>query len=144
MDDAGQAGRPAGALLSLASVHGPDQALRAALAEARDGLPLPIGFLNSQPGQVLPALARHLGWHGDGRCLSTRNPATALWLAGLRAGADGLLLGWVDEDAPGRSEWLRLAPATTSAPLRPARFDALADTAVRHVAADADTLWIAS
>src|SRR5262245_49766464 len=54
--DAGESRLPASTLLSVASLHGPDQALRAALAEAREDLPLPIGFLQSQPSQLLPVL----------------------------------------------------------------------------------------
>ncbi len=142
LDAAGERTLATDALLSVASVHGPDIALRASLAEAREGPPLPIGFLNSQPGQVLPALARYLGWQGDGRCLSTREPAAALWLAGVRAGAGGMLIGWVDEDAPGRSEWLRLQAAEPGADMRPGDFAALRDPALQFVAADAGRLWV--
>ena len=110
LDNAGEAYLPAGALLSLSSLHGPDIALRAALDQARDGVPMPIAFLASQPSQALPALAHYLGWQGNGRCLTTRDPSLALQLACLEAGADGMLVGWVDEDAPGKSIWLRLSP----------------------------------
>ena len=143
MDDAGEATLDEAALLTVSSVHGPDAALRQALAEAREGPPLPIGFLNSQPGQVLPALARHLRWRGDGRCLTSRDPATALWLASPRAGAGGLLAGWVDEDAPGRSDWLRLVPAANGPALRRGHFDDLRDPSMTCVGADADGVWIA-
>ena len=112
LDKAGEADLPAGALLSLSSLHGPDIALRRALEQAREGAPMPITFLNSQPSQALPALAQYLGWQGNGRCLTTRDPLLALHLACLEAGADGMLIGWVEEDAPGTSIWLRLMPTT--------------------------------
>jgi hypothetical protein len=143
LEDAGETRLPDAALLTLSTLHGPDIALRAALAEAADGLPLPIGFLVSQPGQVLPALAHYLQWHGDARCLSTRQPQTALHLACLEAGAAGLLAGWVDEDTPGRSTWLRLVPATAPAGLQAAGFAQLADPANRFLSFTAGVLHVA-
>lgn len=124
LDDAGETTLPDGALISVASPHGPEQALRAALADAHDDLPLPIGFMQSQPSQLLPILAQHLRWHGDGRCLTTRDPLVALHLATCEMGSPtgnsgddtdhaGLLLGWIDETAGGASRWLRLEPAET-------------------------------
>ena len=135
LDNAGETDLPGCALLSLSSLHGPDIALRAALAQMHDGVPMPITFLNSQPSQALPALAQYLGWQGNGRCLTTRDPLLALQLACLEAGPDGLLAGWVDEDAPGTSIWLRLSPTdagntafetATFAMLEEARFNVLA------------------
>ena len=144
LDDAGETRLPDAALLSLCTLHGPDIALRAALAEARDGLPLPIGFLTSQPGQVLPALARYLDWHGEGRCLSSRAPALALQLACVEAGPGGLLAGWVDEDEAGRSQWLRLLPEPGPAPsLVCGAFETLADPAVTHLALSGAQLHLA-
>lgn len=113
LDSAGETRLPDDALLSVSTLHGPDIALRAALAEAQSGLPLPIGFLTSQPGQVLPALARYLDWHGEGRCLSCRAPALALQLACVEAGPAGLLAGWV-----GRG---RTGPQPVAAPAARAR-----------------------
>ena len=135
LDNAGETDLPGDALLSLSSLHGPDIALRAALEQMHDGVPMPITFLNSQPSQALPALAQYLGWQGNGRCLTTRDPVLALQLACLEAGPDGMLLGWVDEDAPGTSIWLRLSPTdaghsafetATFALLEEARFTVLA------------------
>lgn len=135
LDSAGETDLPGDALLSLSSLHGPDIALRAALEQMHDGVPMPITFLSSQPSQALPALAQYLGWQGNGRCLTTRDPLLALQLACLEAGTDGLLAGWVDEDAPGTSLWLRLSPADTGnsvfktatfAMLEDARFTVLA------------------
>lgn len=136
---AGETTLPSDALLSVASLRGPNAALLDALREAREGLPLPIGFLNSQPSQLLPALARYLAWQGDGRCLTTRDPADALRLGVLEAGPAGALLGWVDEAGPGgepgKSLWLRLVPAAPGDfALRPGRFDELAGPAAGHLA----------
>ncbi|MDP5240955.1 beta-ketoacyl synthase N-terminal-like domain-containing protein [Uliginosibacterium sp. 31-16] len=128
--DAGETTLPAGTLLSLASLLGPDQALRAALVEARDGQPMPLGFLQSQPNQALAHLAKALNWRGDARCLTTRDPLAALRLACSRAGPGGVLLGWVAEDGEGSSQWLRLLPVADGdyAPL-PTSLDALGDPA---------------
>lgn len=137
MDDAGEPILPSNALLSVATLHGPDLALRAALIEAQDGLPLPIAFLNSQPGQVLPALAHHLLWQGDGRCIASRDPVTTLILALASVAPGGLLLGWVDEDGPGRSLWLRLVMDNAPrVPLRRLDFGELADPGITHIALD--------
>ncbi|MEZ5653707.1 MAG: hypothetical protein R3E87_24510 [Burkholderiaceae bacterium] len=144
LDDAGEATLPTSARLSIASAHGPDVALRASLADATDGLPLPIGFLKSQPNQVLTALARRLGWHGDARCLATRGRATALWLAGQRAAPGGLLLGWVDEDEPATSDWLRVHPHTPPCPLRSGSFGELSDINIDLIAADTHVLHVGS
>lgn len=132
LDQAGEAQLPANALLSLSSLKGPDIALRNALAQAAEGVPMPIIFLNSQPAQALPALAQYLGWQGNGRCLTTREAALALQLVCLEAGSDGLLAGWVDEDAPGKSIWLRLHSVEADAALfHDADFAALAESRVR-------------
>lgn len=145
LDDAGEARLPDAALLTLATVRGPDIALRAALVEARDSLPLPIGFLTSQPSQALPALARYLGWRGDGRCLASRDALATLQLACADAGPAGALAGWVDEGNPLNSLWLRLLPAPEAAsrPTRPASFAELADPVLAVLAFDAGGLRVA-
>lgn len=131
LDDGGETQLPAAALLSLSSANGPLTALRDALAMARNELPMPIGFLQSQPGLVLPVLAQHLGWSGNGRCLTTRDPLSALWLACAEADpAGGVLLGWVEE---GDGRWLRAVPdAAAPRPLCPAAFDRLFTPDCRH------------
>ncbi len=137
LDSAGETRLPGGALLSLSSLHGPDIALRAALEQMGEGVPMPITFLNSQPSQALPALAQYLGWQGNGRCLTTRDPVRALQLACLEAGADGMLLGWVDEDAPGASIWLRLSPTEAgNTAFETANFALLEDTRFTVLAFD--------
>lgn len=130
MGDAGEERLDNEALLSVSSLHGPDRALRAALQEAREGLPLPIGFLNSQPNQVLPTLSQYLAWQGNGRSLSSRDPLATVHLATLEAGSAGMLLGWVDEDAPGQSFWLRVAPVDGAVALRPGTFADLGDESI--------------
>jgi len=110
---------PADTLVSLASPQGPKRALHDSLAEAQDGQPLPLGFLQGQGNQALAHLCKALGWRGDARCLTTRDPLDALRLACQSRPEGGLLLGWVSEDAPLSSQWLRLVPVTgqTCAPL---------------------------
>ncbi|MDQ7988231.1 MAG: hypothetical protein REI09_01245 [Candidatus Dactylopiibacterium sp.] len=119
--DAGETRLPEAALVSVASLHGPDRALRDALAQLReDGLPLPLGFLQSQPNQLLAHFCAATGWQGDARTLGTRAPLDALRIA-TQGAADELLLGWVDEDGKhghvACSRWLRLRrqPADASA-----------------------------
>ena len=143
LDQAQEADLPAEVLLSLSSLHGPDIALRAALDQAKDDVPLPIAFLSSQASQVLPTLARYLGWQGNGRCLSTRYPVQALHLACLESRASGMLIGWVDEDAPGMSLWLRLVPAAPTHPVfLPARFAMLADPQFNYLTFDGRQLQL--
>ncbi|HET6720283.1 MAG TPA: hypothetical protein VFH22_11580 [Rhodocyclaceae bacterium] len=121
LDEAGETTLPASALLSLSSLSGPETVLLGSVQNLASELPMPIAFLQSQPGQVLPVLAQHLRWSGNGRCLTTRDPVDALRLACLEADpAGGLLLGWVDEASGGKSLWLRAA-ATASAERTPNR-----------------------
>lgn len=144
LDAAGETQLPAGALLTVSSLHGPDRALRTALEQARLDTPLPIAFLASQASQVLPALAHALGWSGNGRCLTSRDPVATLHLACLEAGSSGLLAGWVDEDAAGTSLWLRLVPAADVPPgLRPADFGELAAPDATRLAFEAGRLLLA-
>ena len=82
-------------------------------------------------GGGIAALGQYLGWQGNGRFLTTREPALALLLACLEAGEDGLLAGWVDENAPGMSVWLRLQSVEADAALfHHADFAALADNQI--------------
>lgn len=121
LDEAGETSLPTSALLSLSSWRGPETVLLGSVQNLASELPMPIAFLQSQPGQVLPVLAQHLRWSGNGRCLTTRDPVNALRLACFEADpAGGFLLGWVDESAGGKSLWLRAA-ATRSAELASAR-----------------------
>ena len=143
LDQADEQNLPAGAMLSLSTLNGPDIALRSALDQAREGAPMPITFLNSQPAQALPALAQYLGWQGNGRCMTTREPGLALRLACLEAGSKGLLAGWVDENAPGKSIWLRLQSVEADAGLfHNADFAVLAESRVTLLTFDGMQLQV--
>lgn len=143
LDDAHEDPLPADALLSLSSLHGADIALRAALEQAKDDVPLPIAFLASQASQVLPTLAHYLGWQGNGRCVTTRDPLQALHLACLEARAGGMLIGWVDEDAPGMSLWLRLvATERATTDFQAAHFAMLADSQFNYLTFDGRQLLL--
>lgn len=91
---------------------------------------MPITFLNSQPSPALSALAHFLGWQGNGRCMTMRDPALMLQLACMEASNMGVLASWVDEAAPGKSVWLRLVFATANQALHNADFAALEDTRI--------------
>jgi hypothetical protein len=134
IDAAGEKKLSNSALLSLCSIHGPYIALRTALVQAREDALLPIAFLSSQPSQVLPVLAQHLGWSGNGRGMATRDPALALRMAALEAGDAGMLIGWVEENGPGKSIWLRLTQTTRETPLQAATFAELANTQFTQLA----------
>ena len=113
LDAAGEPGLPAGAMLRVASLVGPLEAIRAIVAQGATGLPMPFSFMQSQPSQMLAALSQHLRWQGDGRMVVGRDPDALLSLAQLeceseRAAPEGLLFGWVEEGR--RSEWWRLRP----------------------------------
>jgi hypothetical protein len=111
LDAAGEDTLPPGALLCVASLLGPADVTREAIAQAAGGLPKPFSFLQSQPSQMLAALCQHLRWNGDARFMFTRDPAALMRLVMLESGPAGALLGWVEEGAEGRaprSEWWRL------------------------------------
>lgn len=118
--DAGETTLPADALVRVCSMKGPVGAIGAVLDEAQSDLPLPFGFLQSQPSQMLAALAAALGWQGDAAFVVMRDPLALTALAAAQAGSRGLLLGWVEE-APATSCWLRLVPsAAPPTPFEPA------------------------
>jgi hypothetical protein len=116
LDIAGEATLPSGAALRVGSLFCSNSATRSSVEQCRSGLPMPFGFLQSQPSQMLAALSQHLGWQGDARFVACRDPAAVLAL--VRSEADhptGLLLGWVEEGndergLPMRCEWWRLLP----------------------------------
>lgn len=100
---------PPGTLLRVASLSGPRQATQALIQQAATtGLPMPFSFMQSQPSQMLSALARPLGWSGDARFVLARDPVALLALARRESGPDGALIGWVEEDLATR--WWRLVP----------------------------------
>ena len=112
LDLAGEETLAPGALLIVASLRGPMTATRTAIAQAHQGgLPMPFTFLQSQPGQMLAGLCRHLPWRGDARFVLSRDEQVLLDLVRRETGPAGVLLGWVDEGAAPRSEWWRMLPA---------------------------------
>lgn len=112
--DAGESALPQQAGLLVTSHKGPLAATQAVLEQEREGLPMPLTFLQTQPSQMLAVLAAGLRWSGDARFIAARQPQSLLRLAATQSGAHGVLLGWVDEDQGGNSAWLRLLPCVVS------------------------------
>lgn len=106
---AGEATLPGEALVRVCSLRGSASAIGQVLEQAGSDLPLPFSFLQSQPSQMLAALAATLKWQGDASFVLMRDPLALATLAARQAGRRGMLLGWVEE-APGQSQWLRLVP----------------------------------
>jgi hypothetical protein len=113
LDAAKETALPGDVVLRVCSLRGSVSALSQVLEQNREGLPMPFSFLQSQTGQILPALAAVLNWQGDAGVVVARNPMDLAMLACHQAGGAGMLLGWVEEAKPGRSAWLRLAPCTS-------------------------------
>lgn len=111
LTDAGEKVLPQSVKLMVTSHKGPLAATQAVLEQEREGgLPMPLTFLQTQPSQMLAVLAAHLGWSGDACFIAARHPHAVLRLAAAQSGAQGVLLGWVDEDGGGSSVWLRMRP----------------------------------
>ena len=111
MAAAGEAALPQDANLLVVTQRASRTATLAALEQGQDGLPMPLTFLQTQPSQMLAVLATHLGWRGNACCVSSRHARDVLRLAAAQSGAQGVLIGWVDETGDGRTSWLRLRPA---------------------------------
>jgi hypothetical protein len=111
LSDAGEYPLSAGACILVASRHGPVTASREVYSQARDDLPMPLLFLQTQPSQMLAVLAAHLGWSGNACFTCNPQPEALLRLAATQSGREGMLLGWVDENEQGMTAWLRLRPA---------------------------------
>lgn len=107
---AGESTLPEDAGLLVSSQHGPAQALHSALEQAREDLPLPLTFLQTQPSQLLATLSAQLQWCGDARFITQADPVALLTLALACGHAQGVLLGWVNEQPGESSIWLRLQP----------------------------------
>lgn len=114
MADAGEAALPPDALLVLASRRGTHVPTATALEQMKDGLPMPLTFLQTQPSQVLAMLAAWLGWRGRACFIADTGMLAALRLGLVQAGSGGLLFGWVEEEAP-CSLWLRVCAENVSA-----------------------------
>lgn len=115
MADAGEQQFPATASLVLSSRLGPSKAMRNLLEQGRVDLPMPLTFLQSQPNQLLASVAAHLRWCGDARFITHPDPRALLRLVAAQNRPDGVLIGWVEDAAAGRSVWLRLRPCETPA-----------------------------
>ncbi len=111
LSDAGESILPERAALLVASRKGALSATQAVLEQGRDGLPMPLTFLQTQPSQMLAVLANQLSWNGCASFVAGPDPDAMLSLAAAQAGAEGVLLGWVDEGGQAASSWLRLCPA---------------------------------
>jgi hypothetical protein len=109
LDNAKASHLPGDVALRVASLRGPLNATRAAMAQCRDGLPMPFTFLQSQPSQMLAALSRHLAWQGDACLVVSRDRQALLALAKREAGPAGVLVGWVEEGPQMGTEWSWLA-----------------------------------
>lgn len=106
---AGETQLPAAARLRLLSRGGPAQAQRDALAQWREGPPMPFTFMQSQPAVTLAALAQALRWRGDAAFAPMQEAARLSHLSLLGAGPAGALVGVVEAGAAGgpRSAWWR-------------------------------------
>ena len=102
-------------VLRVCSLRGPTSAISQVLRQNQQGLPMPFSFLQSQTSQLLPALANALNWQGDAAVIVARNAMHLVTLAGHQAGRNGMLLGWVEEEQPCQSFWLRLMPCAATA-----------------------------
>ena len=112
LDAAGERALPARARVRVASLSGAQSATRASVGQLRSGLPMPFSFMQSQPALMLAALGQALAWQGDASFVVSRDPQALQRLALQGAGADGLLLGWVEEEGEAlRTGWWRLVPA---------------------------------
>jgi len=108
LDAAQESALPEDVVLRVCSLRGAATAIGQVLEQNRQDLPMPFSFLQSQTSQILPALAAALSWQGDAGIVVARDPASLAILAAQQAGPNGMLLGWVEE-APCRSDWIRLA-----------------------------------
>jgi hypothetical protein len=106
---AGEPTLPQQTLLRVCSLRGPVSAIGQVLEQAQSDLPLPFAFLQSQPSQMLAAIAAALQWQGDASFVLMRDPLALITLAARQAGRRGMLVGWVEE-SPSQSQWLRLVP----------------------------------
>lgn len=104
---------PPDARLRVGGDHGCAAAIGVGLEQFAQGWVLPFTFMQTLPSQTLVALARTLGWQGDGSVVAGTDPLQTLALACTGAPAAGVLWGWVDELPEPRSLWLRLEPLSS-------------------------------
>lgn len=113
MADAGEATLPQDALVMLTSQHGSHAATSSALEQMHTNLPMPLTFLQTQPGQMLALLAAQMNWKGNACFFACAQLCDLLRLAAVQAGDGGVLLGCVDETDGGSTQWLRLRRGAT-------------------------------
>jgi hypothetical protein len=113
MADAGEASLPPDAMLVVSSRQGTYAAAVEALAQMREGLPMPLTFLQTQPSQLLALLAAQMDWTGPACFLAAAQSQDLLRLLNAQTGRGGVLLGHVDEAHGGSSKWLRLRQGVT-------------------------------
>lgn len=113
MADADEKTLPLDAILLLTSRRGNYAAKDTALEQMRDGLLMPLTFLQTQPSQLLALLSVQLDWMGYACFFAAAQPKDLLRLAIAQAGSGGVLLGCVDEMNEGSTNWLRLRRSET-------------------------------
>lgn len=104
---------PPDARLRIGGDHGCAAAIGVGLEQFAQGWVLPFTFMQTLPSQTLAALARTLGWQGEGSVVAGTDPLQTVVLACTGASAAGVLWGWVDELPEPRSLWLRLEPLSS-------------------------------
>lgn len=118
--------------------YGTASTTRTALMQAKEHMPMPFTFMQTQPGQLFNALGTALGWHGDGyttSCNHRGHSETAL-VRGIRQSA---LLAWVDEEPALISHWIWLEKTAVETGLQWQAIDS-----IFQVAASARWLKIAA
>jgi hypothetical protein len=113
MADAGETTLPQDAIVMLTSRRGTYAATSAALEQMHNDLPMPLTFLQTQPGQMLALLAAQMNWRGNACFFAGARLQDLLRLAAAQAGDGGVLLGCVDEIDGGSTHWLRLRRGVT-------------------------------
>jgi hypothetical protein len=137
MADAGEKTLPQGAQIWLGSRRGTFAATDIVLTQLREGLPMPIAFLQTQPSQLLARLAAQTDWKGHACFVAGAELQALLRLAAAQAGKDGVLLGLLDEMDGGVSNWLRLRPsADVDGGFREVPDEALFSAQISHLRLD--------
>ena len=119
LDAAGEPVLPMGAIVRVCSLSGPQSAIQTSVQQRRSGLPMPFTFMQSQPAQMLAALALYLDWRGDASFMLGRDWAALQALALHEAAAfnaSAVLAGSVEEAGDFLSTQWRLwrAPSCVS------------------------------
>jgi hypothetical protein len=101
LDAADEPVLPVGTIVRVCSLGGPQSAIQTSARQCRAGLPMPFSFMQSQPAQMLAALALYLDWQGDASFIIGRDwpalQALALHEA-VAFNACAVLAGSVEEE----------------------------------------------